>query len=572
MDELTDQSARGSSFVAGNSVNGMLTSTLGESSVNSFRLELSQRRAVERTGEPGTTGIWIPGTALFGTPFEGNSRRFETHVDGGDAFLFERGHHLIQTGVGVEHVALRAQALDGFSGLFVFPTVSALQTGNADFFTRSFGSSATNFAESRVDAYAQDHWRAAPALTLDYGLRYEINRLPSSLPTTKIDFSPRFGLAWTPRKALVVRSGFGIFYDRYLLSTVNRILQVDGVRASSQIVEGAAAASLYASGSVSTVPLPGVAPSIWQADPHLVNPYSEVASLSVEQALPFQTTLTGEYQFVHGVHLGRTVNSNLLPPVLLTTSNAPSLGIDSPTAQQLGRPVFAPARANPAYDAVNLFSTTASSNFNGATITLNHQFKDNFELLAGYTYSKTIDDASSDFEQPQNPFDLEADRSLSLLDQRHRFTLSGLWLIGPDLGDPADAAANANPGPLMRVLTGLEFAPILQVGSGFRANPLIGLDSNREHIFPFTARPGGYARNSLSTSPNTDFDLRVLKMVPLGKGHLDIVAESFNLLNHRNVSLLNTAFGSDALPSTNLSSPLAASTARRVQFSLDYEF
>jgi len=213
----------------------------------------------------------LPGVALFGTPFEGNSRRFETHVDGEDAFLFERGHHLFQAGIGVEHVALRAQVLDGFSGLFVFPTVSALQAGNAEFFTRSFGNSLTNFAESRVNAYAQDHWRTARTLTLDYGLRYEVNRLPSSLSTSLFDFSPRFGLAWTPRKSLVVRSGFGIFYDRYLLSTVNRVLEFDGVRASSQIVEGAAAASLYASGSVPAAPLPGVAPSIWRADPRLIN-------------------------------------------------------------------------------------------------------------------------------------------------------------------------------------------------------------------------------------------------------------------------------------------------------------
>jgi hypothetical protein len=221
---------------------------------------------------------------------------------------------------------------------------------------------------------------------------------------------------------------------------------------------------------------------------------------------------------------------------------------------------------------VNLFSTSARSNFNGATVTLNRQFQDDFELLAGYTYSKTIDDASSDLEQPQNPFDPDAERALSLLHQRHRFTLSGLWLIGPDLGDPADAAANANPGPLMRILNGLEFAPIFQIANGYRANPITGLDSNREHIFPFAARPAGYARNSLSTSPTIDFDLRVLKMVPLGTGHLDFVAETFNLLNHRNVSLLNTTFGSDSRPSTNFSSPIATSTARQIQFSLDYEF
>jgi hypothetical protein len=571
-DELTDRSARGSSFVSDNSANATLTSSFGGSRVNSLRLELSQRRAVERTENPTIPGLLIPGVALFGTPFEGNNRRFETHFDGEDSFLLAREHHLFQAGFGVEHVALRAQVLDGFSGLFVFPSLGALQTGNADFFIRSSGSPTTNFAESRVNAFIQDHWQAAPGLTFDYGLRYEINRLPSPLPTTGIDFSPRFGFAWTARPSLVVRGGFGLFYDRYLLSSLNRVLEFDGNRTSSQIVEGPAAASLYASGSLPSSPLPGVAPSIWRADPRLVNPYSEVGSLSIEQALPLQTTLTVEYQFVHGVHLGRTVNNNLLPPVLLTTGNVASLGIPSPTAQQLGRPVFASARVDPAYDAINRFSTTAGSNFNGATVTLNRQFQDDFQVLAGYTYSKTIDDASSDLEQPQNPFDTGGERNLSQLDQRHRFTLSGLWLIGPDLGDPADAAKNANPGPLMRLLNGLEFAPIFQIASGFRANPITGLDSNREHIYPFAARPTTYGRNSLSTSPNINLDLRVLKMVPVGKGHLDIVAESFNLLNHRNVSLLNTVFGSNTQAQSGFGRPTVTSTARRIQFSLDYEF
>jgi hypothetical protein len=52
----------------------------------------------------------------------------------------------------------------------------------------------------------------------------------------------------------------------------------------------------------------------------------------------------------------------------------------------------------------------------------------------------------------------------------------------------------------------------------------------------------------------------------------DIVAESFNLLNHQNVSLLNTAFGSSALPQAGFNRPTGTSTARRIQFSLDCEF
>ena len=124
----------------------------------------------------------------------------------------------------------------------------------------------------------------------------------------------------------------------------------------------------------------------------------------------------------------------------------------------------------------------------------------------------------------------------------------------------------------MRLLTGLEFAPILSVTSGFRENALTGLDCNREHIYPFTARPLGFARDSLKTPATIDFDLRVLKMVSVGPGHLDIVAEMFNALNHRNVSLLNTAFGSEATQQSAFGHPIGTSTARRIQFSLDYEF
>ena len=61
-------------------------------------------------------------------------------------------------------------------------------------------------------------------------------------------------------------------------------------------------------------------------------------------------------------------------------------------------------------------------------------------------------------------------------------------------------------------------------------------------------------------------------MIPLGSGHLDVVAESFNLLNHTNITLLNTSFGSGVQPAAPFTQPIGTSTPRRVQFSLDYEF
>ena len=571
-DDLSDRSARGSAFYSDNSLNGTLTSTFSAGLLNRMSFEASQRRAVDRTDVALGVGVLIPGVVQFGTPYAGNARRFETHSELDESVLKQQGKHLFQAGVSIDHVGLRSENKDGFNGLYVFPDLAAFSKGTPDFYTQSYGNTDTNFAEIRSAAYVQDHWTPTHRLAFDYGLRYEDNHLPGSLPQHAINFSPRLGVAYSPNSSWVIRSGVGWFYDRYQLSTINRLLEFDGTRAFTQTVEGATATTFYQAGGQSSQRHAGVAPSIWRAQPGLANPYSEVASLGVEHELPLGFTAKAEYQFVRGVKLGRTTNVNLLPPVTLTMQNAGSVGVTTPTAQQLGRAVFSSGRVNAAYDAVNQFSTEASSNYNGATFTLNRQFDEQFELMAGYTYSKTLDDASYDLEQPQNPYAPGDERALSLQDQRHRFTLSGLWVLGPDLDEPRDATTGASTGAVMRALTGLEIAPIFSVASGFRENALTGEDSNLEHIYPFAARPLGFGRNALETAPNVDFDLRVLKMVPIGRAHLDIVAESFNLLNHTNVSLLNTTYGSDSSAEANFGVPIEASTARRVQFSLDFEY
>ena len=572
IDDLSDRSARGSAFHSDNSLNGTLTSTFSAGLLNRLSFEASQRRAVDRTDSAVGAGVVIPGVVQFGTPYAGNDRRFETHSELDEGVVKQQGKHLFQAGANIDYVGLRSENKDGFNGLYIFQDLAAFSDGTPDFYTQSFGSADTNFAEIRTAAYVQDHWTPTRQLAFDYGLRYEDNHLPGAIPQHAINFSPRLGVAYSPNSLWVIRSGFGLFYDRYQLSTINRLLEFDGAHALSQTAEGASAVAFYQSGMQFLAAHPGIAPSVWRAQPGLANPYSEVASLGVEHALPLGFTAKAEYQFVHGVKLGRTTNVNLLPPVTLTAQNAGSLGVDSPTAQQLGRAVFAPGRVNAAYDAVNHFETEASSNYNGVTLTLNRQFDEQFELMAGYTYSKTMDDASYDLDQPQNPYALGDERALSLQDQRHRFTLSGLWVLGPDLDDPQDAAKGVSPGAVMRALTGLEIAPIFSVGSGFRENALTGQDSNLEHIYPFAARPQGYGRNALETAPNADLDLRVLKMVRIWRGHLDIVAESFNLLNHTNVSLLNTTYGSDSHAASSFGAPIEASTARRVQFSLDFEY
>jgi hypothetical protein len=64
----------------------------------------------------------------------------------------------------------------------------------------------------------------------------------------------------------------------------------------------------------------------------------------------------------------------------------------------------------------------------------------------------------------------------------------------------------------------------------------------------------------------------VFKMIPLRSDHLDVVPESFNLLNCRNVSPLNNTYGPGNAPSFGFGAPIATATPRRIQFSFDNEF
>jgi len=103
-DELTDGSTRGSSFIANDSLNGTLTSTFSSTRLNKLSFELAQR-----TNQTSGPGILIVGIALFGTPYSGNDRRFETHLEFADAISIspQRRQHLFQFGGCADRVALR---------------------------------------------------------------------------------------------------------------------------------------------------------------------------------------------------------------------------------------------------------------------------------------------------------------------------------------------------------------------------------------------------------------------------------------------------------------------------------
>src|SRR5262245_12765150 len=117
-------------------------------------------------------------------------------------------------------------------------------------------------------------------------------------------------------------------------------------------------------------------------------------------------------------------------------------------------------------------------------------------------------------EQPQNPFDVQADRAVSLQHQQQRLTFNALWEL--PIGDEEAGKPPKNDW-VGRVFGHIELASIITIDSGRPVNPLTGIDSNGSHAFPLSVRPYGLGRNSLRTPTLANIDLRILKYFPFGK-------------------------------------------------------
>lgn len=570
---LEDASARGSSFTSDNALVGSLMTVFGSEAVGTLRFQVATRRVLLRTNDQQGPGIEIAGLAHFGRPYQGKLRRRESHYQVSYTYLRTKGRHLWNVGTTVNRVREHATALDGFGGLYLFGTLPDFFAGRPDSFRQAFGRPRTDYAITSYGAFAQDHLSLAQHLTLDLGVRYDVEQLPSGLNQDTNNFSPRIGLAYSPASRWVLRLGYGIFFDRYVLANLNRAVEKDGSQAFEQVANGDAAARLFqsAAGGPLSSPAAGISPSVFRPNPRLAASYSQQAGIGFEYLVGHNITASVNYLFVRGVKLVRTRNLNLLPPVVLTPQNAASLGIPNPVPQQIGRAVFGPGRIKPEFNDIYQLEDSASSTYHGLTISLNRRMANGLEFLATYTLSRAVDNASDFDEQPQNSFNLRTEDALSLQHEKQRFVFNALWEL--PIGEEESGKPSSGSNWVTRVFSHIEVAPIFTVGSGRPVNSLVGLDLNRSDALPLSSRPLGFGRNSLKTPRLVTMDLRALKYFPFGESaRLDLVAEFFNLFNHPNAAAINPYFGTGFTSLAGFGQPIQGSGARQVRFSIDFEF
>src|SRR5262249_24416826 len=106
-------------------------------------------------------------------------------------------------------------------------------------FSITTGDPALTASQFDLGVFASDDWKATPAVTLSFGLRYE----KQTNIQDRHDFAPRVGISWAPgssggnaRAKMVFRAGFGIFYDRFALNNTMTAQRYNGIRQQQYVV------------------------------------------------------------------------------------------------------------------------------------------------------------------------------------------------------------------------------------------------------------------------------------------------------------------------------------------------
>jgi len=515
-----------------------------------------------RDNEPGlanTTGpeVQIVGGITFGannfSPRYTNTRGYQTV----QTLSYVAGRHSFKFGGDLNFLKADNYFPGFFAGGFVFPSYAAYLAGTPSQYTQAFSAngSVAPVSHPNVNEYAffvQDNWRATDRLTINWGLRYDLfsylqpttlnnnaGLVGAGLATNQIpidhkDIGPRFGLAYRPfgNEKTVVRAGYGIFYSR----TPGLILSTAILQNGIDVQTFALTSGIPTYPNVLTAkPAGGLAPpSIDVFDPNFKSPRVQQYNAQIEHELGGNYAVTVGYLGVHGVHLTRSRDINLLPSVLVNGTIA-----GSGTVQYYAHPgpQGVPTRPNPAFGRITLFESGADSVYNGGFVQLTKRFARNFQMLASYTFSKVIDDApdstsvvagngGDDAKVAQDTLAPNLERGRGVNDIRHRFVFSAVWDLnyGKSITNPIAKA----------VVHGWNLSTIAQLQSG--APYSIGV----------TGDPGNDANNSNDRAPligrNTmtgpelaTWDLRLTRDVPFTeRARLRLIVEGFDLTNRAN--------------------------------------
>jgi len=480
--------------------------------------------------------------------------------------------------------------------------------------TASVRFSANNnyFRSWSTAAYANDDIRAAAGLTINVGLRYEYfapytelhghlanldvspgftaasvvtsgengpytGSLPSSIvrPQPR-DFSPRLGVAWRPsqKRGTVIRSGYSIFYSGSSYAQIASSLAAQPPFATTATFTNATAAPFSLGNAFLSAPASTLT-NTYAIDPNFRIAYAQTWNFSIQNTLPGGFVVDTEYIGTKGTHLGVLENPNRSTGTVgqqrLTIANATSF-----TYQTDG----------------------ANSIFNAAQARVTRFLSRSVSASILYTFSKSIDDASSfngtGGTTVQYLDDWHLERGLSSFDQRHHlaatmqlsspvgirgFLRGGGWRATVLKSWNLQTTFSATSGtPLTAYVSGnLSNTAGLAGAGNLRAEatglPVAGPNGAYFNPLAFTTPPAGQFGNAgRDTIPGlfvTTLNASLNRSFTLGESRrrLSFTLNASNALNHVTITSIGTTVNA-----ANYGLPSAASGTRSVQMAMRFNF
>ena len=504
--------------------------------------------------------VTISGVAVFGRSTSSPTARLNYLYEGVDNLLLERGAHTFKTGIVFLYNDDTITYPQSLRGSYSFSSMTNFLNGsyNTQGFTQNFGNPTVQQNNPNLGFYAQDEWKLSPRFTFNVGVRYDLEFL-DTVNTALGNVSPRIGFAWSPQAngTTVVRASYGIFYDRIplrplanaLLSADNTIDPNQAVLLSYTFSPGQAQAPTFP--QVANEPPAGAKENYSLMDRNISTPYSHQVSLSVQQQLTSTSTLGISYQYLRGVHLIGSINTNINPDG---------------------------SRPDPTRGNIKPYSSIFDSYFNGLEVSFEQRPVSWGSARISYVWSKAIDDISEFFfSAPINNFSPGQDRSRADDDQRNRVVFNAI------LNSPTTPAN----GWVDHVTHGWLLTGILQYYSPLPFNITTGTTSKQATtqrpctpgynlsdnggLNPCTeALPGAViGRNAGAGFDFVTLNARLSRTFALTERvKLQGMAEAFNSLNHRNNMIPNATWGSGsypANPNAAFGQPTAVGDPRSVQ-------
>ena len=489
----------------------------------------------------------------------------ETTQQYADTMTWTHGKHSMKFGIDYRHINdisknLRTQfgsysyssLLNYFSDLNKPNTCSGAPCYSS--YQQAFGPLGFQFNTNEYSIFAQDDYKILPRLSISLGMRYEFEKLPTTIlgnpaagqtqfmPSDKNNWGPRVGFSaqLTGDGKTVLRAGYGVYYSRVINSTIFNALVNTGMPGGQNsffFTPTTAGAPTFPQ-ILSAAPVSTAKPSIAFFGNHFQNPQIQQFDLVLERDLGWGTTARLSYLGSLGRELPGFADINIAPStknITYTVVGGGPLGVST-----LTEPEFT-ARVNPNFGTMTDIFSGINSRYDALAVQIEHKFSHNMQFSVNYTRAR-----SQDFGQNESTFtdtndlflpgNVAGEQGRSIYDVPNRFVMAGVFTSPWKRTGLASWFVNDwQIAPIYQIQDGLPFT--LRT-SGTPSGGALGSSVNGSGG---DNRIDAVGRNTFRLPGTWVSDLRLAKFFTFRERYkLELSGDFFNIANKQNVTSVNT--------------------------------